>query len=488
MPTAAEINAYVNNVLSMSISDSDKASIIAEAAAAYGVSNEQISAATGYSQAAVDAYLAPAQAAPEPVYYEPPAPVYEPPAPVYYEPPAPINEPPVTTSQEGAMPTNAEINAFVTDVLTQSISDDEKAQIIADAAAQYGVSNAQIAAATGYDVQTVNDYLVVAQNPLIANWHAAYKEVSTAPSTYISNQEINAFVTDVLAQSGTSDAEKAAIINQAAVQYGVSNADIAIATGYDLTVVNEYLKPSTATGVAYRDIDSFIDGVLADTSLNDAQRATKILDAAATYGVSNQDIVRATGFDLETVTNYLALASNTAETQAASTAAAAAATAAAAAAAAEARRIAEQKAANDLALAQQKAAAAAAAAKTAADAAAAKERERLAALAAAEKQRLANQAAAAKAKADADAKAAAAAAAAKAKADADAKAAALARIAEEAKKQFAQGKITATQLQKAVTDAEGAQREADAITVAAAPQGNLLPILLAAGAYFLIGG
>ncbi|NBO26592.1 MAG: hypothetical protein EBU96_07360, partial [Actinobacteria bacterium] len=187
MPTAAEISAFVDNVLSMSISDSDKASIIAEAAAAYGVSNEQISAATGYDQATVDAYLAPAQAAPEPVY-EPPAPVYEPPAPVTREPeppppvydpypepptpyperPGPYPEPPVTLSQEDVMPTNAEINAFVTDVLAQPISDGEKAQIIAAAAVEYGVSNAQIAQATGYDLQTVNDYLVVAQNPSIA--------------------------------------------------------------------------------------------------------------------------------------------------------------------------------------------------------------------------------------------------------------------------------------------------------------------------------
>lgn len=61
------------------------------------------------------------------------------------------------------MPTNAEINAFVTDVLARSISDREKAQIIAAAAVEYGVSNAQIAQATGYDQATVDAYLAPAQ-------------------------------------------------------------------------------------------------------------------------------------------------------------------------------------------------------------------------------------------------------------------------------------------------------------------------------------
>lgn len=201
------------------------------------------------------------------------------------------------------MPTNDEINAFVTDVLARSISDGEKAQIIADAAAQYGVSNAQIAAATGYDVQTVNDYLVVPQHPEIAAWAAAPTDV-----VMITNEQINNFVSDVLANPNISNAEKASIINQAADTYNVSNADIAIATGYNLAVVNQFLNQETATGLSYSDVNAFVVNILNDPTLNDAQRATTILQAAATYGVSNQEIAAATGYDLNTVNAYLAQA------------------------------------------------------------------------------------------------------------------------------------------------------------------------------------
>ena len=73
----ADVAAYVAMVLEQPISDAEKAQIIADAAAQYGVSNEQISQATGYSQSTVDAYLAPAEAAAPP----PPPPPPPPPAP-----------------------------------------------------------------------------------------------------------------------------------------------------------------------------------------------------------------------------------------------------------------------------------------------------------------------------------------------------------------------------------------------------------------------
>ena len=58
----------------------------------------------------------------------------------------------------------------------------------------------------------------------------------------ISNEDVAAYVAMVLSGSG-SDAEKAATINAAARDYGVSNRQIAEATGYSLDLVNAFLAP-----------------------------------------------------------------------------------------------------------------------------------------------------------------------------------------------------------------------------------------------------
>ena len=56
----------------------------------------------------------------------------------------------------------------------------------------------------------------------------------------ISNEDFAAYVAMVLSGSG-SDAEKAATINAAARAYGISNRQIAEATGYSLDLVNAFL-------------------------------------------------------------------------------------------------------------------------------------------------------------------------------------------------------------------------------------------------------
>lgn len=66
-----------------------------------------------------------------------------------------------TTPALGAAPavTNAEIKAFVDQVLAATGSDALKAAKIREAMAQYRVSPERVAAATGYTVQQVYDYL-----------------------------------------------------------------------------------------------------------------------------------------------------------------------------------------------------------------------------------------------------------------------------------------------------------------------------------------
>ena len=59
---------------------------------------------------------------------------------------------------------------------------------------------------------------------------------------FVTDEDISNYINHILSGSG-SDAEKAATINAAAAQYGVSRNRIASATGYGLDVVNTYLGP-----------------------------------------------------------------------------------------------------------------------------------------------------------------------------------------------------------------------------------------------------
>lgn len=93
----------------------------------------------------------------------------------------------------------------------------------------------------------------------------------------VSYEDIAAYISNVLAGEG-SDADKAATINDAAAQYGVSQADIAAATGYDPDVVSSYLGPSgdssplSSVGDAPSGggaLSNVVDTALSDTSFVD---------------------------------------------------------------------------------------------------------------------------------------------------------------------------------------------------------------------------
>lgn len=64
----------------------------------------------------------------------------------------------------------------------------------------------------------------------------------------VTNTQIQEFVSQVLADPTTTDAQKAKLINSAATQYGVTPEQIGAATGYDVGTVKSFLSsPSTAT-------------------------------------------------------------------------------------------------------------------------------------------------------------------------------------------------------------------------------------------------
>ena len=78
-------------------------------------------------------------------------------------------------------------------------------------------------------------------------------------ATSVSNQEINDYINSILQNPSLTDAQRASTINAAAEQYGVSRDQISNATGYGLDLVNSYLGPVSAAPVNTGGISTLID-------------------------------------------------------------------------------------------------------------------------------------------------------------------------------------------------------------------------------------
>ena len=70
-------------------------------------------------------------------------------------------------------------------------------------------------------------------------------------ATSVSNQQINDYINSILQNPSLTDAQRASTINAAAEQYGVSRDQISNATGYGLDLVNSYLGPVSFTPVLF---------------------------------------------------------------------------------------------------------------------------------------------------------------------------------------------------------------------------------------------
>lgn len=268
---------------------------------------------------------------------------------------------------------DADIAAFVQATLNDTTQTDaQKAYAIQVNAKAYGVSNADIAAATGYDLNTVNTYLSNAFVPISIATMAAQDlaQKQTAPTT----QQINDFVTQTLANPTTTDSQKATTIANAAIANNVTVGQIANATGYDLSTVTSYLTQAkidigvnSTNSVAYA---SFIDATSAQVSKDHqtAQINTTSTQGAAAELAHQLELQKLAAIaqaqrDADNAAAAKA-AAKTAADKAAADAAAKVAAQQAAAAALIAKQTAEQKAA----IAAQQAALAAAAAKAKSDA------------------------------------------------------------------------------------------------------------------------
>lgn len=161
----------------------------------------------------------------------------------------------------------------------------------------------------------------------------------------VSDAQIASYVASVLSDASMTPQMQAATIAAAASDYGVSVGDLSRATGYDASTVTSFLDQAVAPSApqpapsyvsysapvdtivnttAYTPatpapptpdaINNYVQSVLNDNSLTLQQQAKEIAATAANNNVSVQQIAAATGYDVATVTTFLAQAVPTAST------------------------------------------------------------------------------------------------------------------------------------------------------------------------------
>jgi len=245
---------------------------------------------------------------------------------------------------------DAQIAAYVQSVLSDaSMTPQEQAANIAAAAQANGVSVGDISRATGYDASTVTSFLDQALAPsapqpapspvsysapidTIVNT-TAFTPAPPAPPT---PDAINNYVQSVLNDNSLTLQQQAKEIAATAANNNVSVQQIAAATGYDVATVTTFLAqavptaPTQQTGGDFPQkqampaptavltpaqtapttdqIKNFVQKTLSDPTMNDIQKATLIANTAIADNVTVNQIVAATGYDLATTLNYLSQA------------------------------------------------------------------------------------------------------------------------------------------------------------------------------------
>lgn len=161
----------------------------------------------------------------------------------------------------------------------------------------------------------------------------------------VSDAQIAAYVQSVLSDTSITPQQQAASIVAAAQANGVSVGDITRATGFDSTSVTSFLDQALAPSAPQsapppqnysaptdtivnttafipappapptsNAINDYVQSVLNDNSLTTQEQSQQIAATAANNNVSVQQIANATGYDVATVTTFLAQAVPTAPT------------------------------------------------------------------------------------------------------------------------------------------------------------------------------
>lgn len=215
----------------------------------------------------------------------------------------------------------ANIKDYVTNTLAnEALTDAQRAENIRNAAAEYGVSYGDISKATGYDMDVVNAYLdpnrfrVSTQQDNTGASNGALSVATGAVTTpnAATRDEINNLYSTLLKR----DADIGGLDYWANSGMSLSDIRDRFLGSEEYLGLQNAAAQDTSTGVTqdqsdyYANINDYVTSVLSSDKTAE-EKAADIISAAQTYGVSNEDIAKATGYSLEDVNNYLGTASVT---------------------------------------------------------------------------------------------------------------------------------------------------------------------------------
>lgn len=299
-PTFEVINNYVQSVLNdNSLTLQQQAKEISATAANNNVSVQQIAAATGYDVATVTTFLA--QAVPT-------------------APTSPAIAPPSTSTVTPAQiaPTTDQIKNFIQKTLSDpTMTDIQKATLIANTAIADNVTVNQIVAATGYDLATTLNYLSQAKIDTTAANSVAYQSFTQAVADQAAAKHLVDQAAATKAQQAAADAAKAAakLVADRASATTKEQRDAALAQ-IQATVLSAQKKAaSDAAALADAKVKAAatptkanVDLVaklntVASTSSQTLQKTTEVLKTATNQVTNNQPITVAPS--ATTGTNYL---------------------------------------------------------------------------------------------------------------------------------------------------------------------------------------
>ena len=304
----AQIASYVQGVLNDStLTTQQMAQQIAQTAQANNVNVGDIARATGYDTSTVTSFLQQAMPTAQPQPAPDPS--------TYAAPTAPIFTSTASTPAPAATPTPDAINSFVQSVLNDpTLTTQQMAQQIANTAANNGVTTSQIAAATGYDVNTVQTFLaqsVPTTTPATVSPAPVGKTVTFVyvdPTTGLTETIYDDGTYTILPTSGAAPTTTTTRETDPRPPVTVSPTTTALQVQPAPSPIQTTAVTPAQTAPTNSQINNFVQTVLTDPTLTIEQQATSIANTAIQNNVTVSQLVNATGYDLPTTLNFLSQA------------------------------------------------------------------------------------------------------------------------------------------------------------------------------------
>lgn len=248
----------------------------------------------------------------------------------------------IPTQYGTTLPSNVEdqrIRDYVTDVVNyrQGLTDAQRGEEIDRTAQQFGVTREQLAKATGYDLNTVNNYLGYMRPDIAPTGNMRGASADAMKYLYgVPNKSTGEAVSQPVTTIGAVEGSNNKATNgSGTTDYsgGISGYEWKIPGGGNGVMSLSFTPEQVAAGGKYviydgvgdsgpqsawvpapkqttptttdAEIKNYVQSILGDQSLSQAQRAAAINAKAKEYGVNRSRLAAATGYSAKEIDDYL---------------------------------------------------------------------------------------------------------------------------------------------------------------------------------------